>query len=162
VFRAAARELFGRELSPAQLVYKSRRARDPNFQEIALEVDGTEVLCFAKAYGLRNLANVVQLIKQRKCKYHYIEVMACPSGCLNGGGQVRATEPETPKALLERVSQLYASGIVAAEEPSQNLAVLELYRTWLDGIGGPLAQKLLHTQYRAVEKSEDHAVSTEW
>ena len=31
-------------------------------------------------------------IKQKKCDYHFVEVMACPSGCLNGGGQIKPTE----------------------------------------------------------------------
>ena len=38
------------------------------------------MLQFAAAYGFRNIQNIVQKLKRKKCPYHYIEVMACPSG----------------------------------------------------------------------------------
>ena len=44
---------------------------------------------FAQAYGFRNIQNVMRKIKQGKCDYDYVELMACPSGCTNGGGQVK-------------------------------------------------------------------------
>jgi len=40
------------------------------------------VLQFAAAYGFRNIQNIVQKMKRRKCPYQYIEVMACPTGIL--------------------------------------------------------------------------------
>jgi iron only hydrogenase large subunit-like protein len=43
-------------------------------------VEGKPVLKFALCYGFRNLQNVVRKIKMGKCEYHFIEVMACPSG----------------------------------------------------------------------------------
>lgn len=61
-----------------------------DFQECALEdSDGIVKLRFAHAYGFRSIQNLVQKLKRGKCTYQYVEVMACPSGCLNGGGQVR-------------------------------------------------------------------------
>jgi hypothetical protein len=45
-------------------------------------VEGRPVLKFALCYGFRNLQNFVRKIKMGKCEYHYIEVMACPSGTL--------------------------------------------------------------------------------
>ena len=41
-----------------------------------------------QAYGFRNIQTLVQKLKRGVCEYDYVEVMACPSGCLNGGGQV--------------------------------------------------------------------------
>ena len=41
-----------------------------------------------QAYGFRNIQTLVQKMKRRACQYDFVEVMACPSGCLNGGGQV--------------------------------------------------------------------------
>ena len=43
-------------------------------------MDGKSVLQFAAAYGFRNIQNLVQKLKRKKCQYHYVEVMACPSG----------------------------------------------------------------------------------
>ena len=43
----------------------------------------------ARVYGFKNIQNLVRQIKTKRCKYQYVEIMACPSGCLNGGGQVQ-------------------------------------------------------------------------
>ncbi len=50
------------------------------------------VFRFLRAYGFRNIQNVVKKLQKKgrnKSKYDYIEIMACPHGCLNGGGQIR-------------------------------------------------------------------------
>ena len=49
---------------------------------------------FALAYGFRNIQNVVRKIKQNKSPYAYVEMMACPSGCINGGGQIKVSSYE--------------------------------------------------------------------
>lgn len=54
--------------------------RNPDFREVTLEKDGKEVLKFAIANGFRNIQNLVQKLKRGKSPYHYVEVMACPSG----------------------------------------------------------------------------------
>ncbi|KAG8088518.1 hypothetical protein GUJ93_ZPchr0010g7851 [Zizania palustris] len=48
------------------------------------QVEGKPVLKFALCYGSKNMWNIVRKIKMGKCEYHFIEVMACPSGCLVG------------------------------------------------------------------------------
>ncbi len=54
--------------------------RNQDFQEVIVEVNGEPVLRFALAYGFRNIQNIVQKIKRKKLSYHFVEVMACPSG----------------------------------------------------------------------------------
>lgn len=54
--------------------------RNKDFQEVTLEKDGVVVLCFASTYGFRNIQNLVQKLKRGKSPYHFVEVMACPSG----------------------------------------------------------------------------------
>lgn len=49
-------------------------------KEATLEVDGVVVLRFAIANGFRNIQNLVQKLKSKRCQYNYVEVMACPSG----------------------------------------------------------------------------------
>ncbi|XP_069840171.1 cytosolic iron-sulfur assembly component 3 [Dendropsophus ebraccatus] len=145
IFRYAAQELFG--LHVDEIKYKPLKNKD--FQEVTLERDGEVLLQFALAYGFRNIQNLMQKLKRGRCAYHYVEVMACPSGCLNGGGQIRA-EGEAGKDLLQRVEQLYTS--VRTESPEQNAIVKELYERWLGGQDGPGVRGALHTQYHAVEK----------
>ena len=97
---------------------------------ILVQVEGRPALRFAAAYGFRNIQNLVQKMKRGKCPYHFVEVMACPSGtctlvhviysgipliktlspgCLNGGGQIRPGEGEPAKQLLTRVEAVYSS-----------------------------------------------------
>ena len=109
-FRRAANELHGVQLPPGPL--QMRTLRNADMRETALVVEGRTVLRFAQvclalaavagvlqgtsltaplccqAYGFRNIQTLVQKLKRGTCEYDYVEVMACPSGCLNGGGQV--------------------------------------------------------------------------
>ncbi|XP_045426298.1 cytosolic iron-sulfur assembly component 3 isoform X3 [Pipistrellus kuhlii] len=141
------------ELEPAPLDSVNK-----DFQEVTLESEGRVLLHFAAAYGFRNIQNLVQKLKRGRCPYHYVEVMACPSGCLNGGGQLKA--PEMPsKELLQHVEKLYS--MVRTEAPEDVPGVRELYEHWLRGEGSERASSLLHTSYHAVEKASS-GLSIRW
>ena len=75
-----------------------RRLRNDDFREVTLEVQGRPLLRFAAAYGFRNIQTLVRKIKRRTREYDFVEIMACPSACLNGGGQLRPARvgPFTP------------------------------------------------------------------
>ncbi|EOA95374.1 Nuclear prelamin A recognition factor-like protein, partial [Anas platyrhynchos] len=145
IYKYAAKELFGIQVDTIQ--YKPLKNKD--FQEVTLEKDGVVLLQFALAYGFRNIQNLVQKLKRGKSPYHYVEVMACPSGCLNGGGQIEL-EGESSKDGLQQVEKLYNS--LKAEIPEENRTVTELYEQWLGGTESEKAGKALHTEYHAVEK----------
>ena len=49
----------------------------------------------------------VRKMKRRNCEYDYVEVMACPSGCLNGGGQLKAGEGQSQQQLLDQLDAIY-------------------------------------------------------
>ena len=53
-----------------------------NEKKLNLQVEGKTVLKFALCYGFRNLQNVVRKIKEGKSDFHYLEIMACPSGLI--------------------------------------------------------------------------------
>ncbi|XP_071777354.1 cytosolic Fe-S cluster assembly factor narfl [Centroberyx gerrardi] len=146
VFTYAAKQLFGEEVT--QLTYKTLRNKD--FQEVTLEKDGEVLLCFAFAYGFRNIQNLVQKLKRGKSPYHFVEVMACPSGCLNGGGQLKALPDQSSKDLLQKVEELYKEERPRA--PEDDTRVADLYQSWLHSVGEERARELLHTQYHTVEK----------
>ena len=63
--------------------------RNKDFQEVTLEKEGQVLLHFAMAYGFRNIQNLVQRLKRGRCPYHYVEVMACPSGSSCNGQDTR-------------------------------------------------------------------------
>ncbi|XP_040134019.1 cytosolic iron-sulfur assembly component 3 isoform X2 [Ictidomys tridecemlineatus] len=141
------------ELEPAPLDGLNR-----DFQEVTLEREGQVLLHFATAYGFRNIQNLVQKIKRGRCPYHYVEVMACPSGCLNGGGQLKALDIPS-KDLLQQVESLYS--MVRMETPEDVPGVQELYQQWLQGESSERASRLLHTQYHAIEKPSS-GLSIRW
>ncbi|NXG83383.1 NARFL factor, partial [Stercorarius parasiticus] len=146
IYKHAAKELFGIQVDTIQ--YKPLKNKD--FQEVTLEKDGVILLQFALAYGFRNIQNLVQKLKRGKSPYHYVEVMACPSGCLNGGGQIKLGG-ESSKDQLQQVERLYES--LKTEIPEKNRTVNELYEQWLGGAESEKAAKALHTEYHAVEKT---------
>lgn len=146
VFTYAAKKLFGEEVK--ELTYKTLRNKD--FKEVTLEKDGVVLLCFASTYGFRNIQNLVQKLKRGKSPYHFVEVMACPSGCLNGGGQVKPLTGQNQKELLQKVEELYKAERPLT--PEDDTRVAELYQSWLHSVGEERAKELLHTQYHTVEK----------
>ena len=101
-------------------------------------------------HGTANAKKVLDDIKNggpfSEC--HFIEFMACPGGCLGGGGQPIPTTPEIRAARARAIySEDEAYGIRKSHE---NPAVWELYEKFLtDGPGGHISHKLLHTGYTA-------------
>ncbi|PSC72354.1 cytosolic Fe-S cluster assembly factor narfl [Micractinium conductrix] len=157
VFRAAAWQLFGQRLPPEPL--QTVVGRNTDLREVSLEVAGTTVLRFAAAYGFRNIQGLMRKIKLRRCEFDYVEIMACPSGCLNGGGQPKPRAGQSAAERLEQLELLYAAadgattggGGAAAQAQA---AVEELYGGWVGGPpGSAAARQLLHTQYHHREKT---------
>ncbi|XP_033631147.1 cytosolic Fe-S cluster assembly factor narfl-like [Asterias rubens] len=155
IFRYAARELF--DVSVDQIEYKMLKNKD--FKEATLEVDGEVKLKFALAYGFRNIQNLVQKVKRGRSPYHFVEVMACPAGCLNGGGQIRPQDNEQPKELLTRVETLYNS--LNTRKPEENHMTERLYSDWLGGAETEKAKAMLDTEYHPVEKM-NNALTIKW
>ena len=71
------------------------------------------VLRFALAYGFRNIQKVMRDLKRSRVDYDYVEVMACPSGCLNGGGQAK---PLTPSSAAAGAPKKVGSGGADVEQ----------------------------------------------
>lgn len=109
--------------------------------------------------GFRNIQNLVQRLKRGKSPYHYVEIMACPSGCLNGGAQVRPTGSVTSKELTFLLENTYNS--LPQINPEENETVWKLYRSWLGGQDSDKAVAMLHTEYSAVEKLST-ALNIKW
>lgn len=71
-----------------------------------LEVNDDMKLRGARVYGFKNIQNLIRKIKSKKCKYEYVEIMACPSGCLNGGGQI-LYEKVKPKIVFNELNETF-------------------------------------------------------
>jgi NADH-quinone oxidoreductase subunit G/[NiFe] hydrogenase diaphorase moiety small subunit len=101
-------------------------------------------------HGTANARKVLEDIKAGGAfsQCHFIEFMACPGGCIGGGGQPIPTSPEIRAA---RARAIYAEDASCQVRKShENPAVLRLYREFLtDGPGGAVSHRLLHTHYTA-------------
>ncbi|VVA93429.1 unnamed protein product [Arabis nemorensis] len=150
IFRHAAKALFGQTIE-GPLEFKTLRNSD--FREVALELEGKTVLKFALCYGFQNLQNIVRRVKTRKCDYHYVEIMACPAGCLNGGGQIKPKTGQSQKELIHSLEATYMDDTSLMVDPFQNPIAKRLYEEWLEEPGSNKAKKYLHTQYHPVVKS---------
>lgn len=149
IFRYAAKTLFNQDVK-GPLDFKTIRNSD--FQEVTLEVEGKTVLKFALCYGFRNLQNVVRKLKLGKCDYHYLEIMACPSGCLNGGGQLKPKPGQSGKDLIQALETTYMDNVLVAD-PFENPMVKSLYESWLEHPGSEKAKQHIHTEYHPIVKS---------
>ena len=115
-----------------------------DFKEGSIIINGKTVN-FAVVNGLHNAKEVLEQIKNKECKYDFIEVMACPGGCIAGGGQPIPTNKEI---VEKRMQALYINDKNNTIRRShENPAIIQLYEEFL---GRPLskkAEKLLHTNY---------------
>jgi len=108
------------------------------------------LLKFAIANGFRNIQNLVQKMKRKRCDYDFVEIMACPSGCLNGGAQLRPEGEQTSKDLIGWLEETY-SNINKSDLPEQNPLLSEILGSWLEG-NSDKRTSILHTEYHEVEK----------
>lgn len=119
-------------------------------KEAEVKLPGVEItLRVAVAHGLSNARRLLDKIKEGKAEYHFIEIMACPGGCISGGGQPRPADVNEFDALREqRIKGVYqADRELPLRKSHENPAVRELYDTYLGEIGGERAHQLLHTNY---------------
>ncbi len=107
--------------------------------EIKFTIEGEELKILV-IYGLQNAAPVMK-DKALLEKYHFIEVMTCPGGCIGGAGQ----PPGNPEIVEKRRAGLYSLGKDAAyPDAGENPQARQLYDDFLGPIGGQKARRLLH------------------
>lgn len=113
-------------------------------KETTLNVDGLE-LRMAVVSGLGNAGRLLRDIIEGRRNYHFVEVMTCRGGCINGGGQPFLTDPDRVKARMQMLYEIdrNASLRVAHENPS----IISLYGDFLKEPGSHDAHQLLHTEY---------------
>ncbi|KAL7989396.1 hypothetical protein Chor_012062 [Crotalus horridus] len=148
-----------RKISLKEISEVSFDTLNKDFQEVTLEKDGETVLRFAAAYGFRNIQNMILKLKKGKCSYHFVEVLACPGGCLNGNGQAQTEDGKPDKALLKQMEDVYAT--VPVQIPETNGPVQKLYQEWLEGMESSKAQESLHTKYN-MEKPTANSFDIKW
>jgi iron-only hydrogenase group A len=108
-------------------------------------LEGVE-LRVAVAHGLKNARVIMDQIKDGTSPYHFIEIMACPGGCIGGGGQ---PIPTNDKVRMERIKAIYEDDADCKLRKShENPEIKQIYDEFLkDGPLGHKSHKLLHTHY---------------
>ncbi len=98
------------------------------------------------AHGLGNARKLLDEVKGGKSKYHAIEIMACPGGCIGGGGQ--PYHHGDSEILKKRAAAIYTEDErKTIRQSHENPSIIKLYEEYLEEPGSALAHKLLHTDY---------------
>ena len=149
--RTAYESLTGKELE--KLDFEQVRGEE-GIKRATIKIGDIDVKV-AVAHGLGNAQTIMEEIKNGKADYQFVEIMACPGGCIMGGGQpiktakVRATKD---------VRKLRADALYTIDEKSkirkshENPVIKKLYQEYLVEPGGHKAHELLHTHYVKREK----------
>lgn len=144
--RTAVEVLSGKELS--HLEFHDVRGLD-GIKEANYDVAGMNVKV-AVTSGMINAKKLLKKVQSGEADYHFIEIMGCPGGCINGGGMPRVSADVrnyTDYRKL-RASVLYdIDNSMLIRKSHENPAVRELYDTYFGGPGSHKAHDVLHTTY---------------
>ncbi len=144
--RTAVETLTGEELPSVD--FTEVRGTE-GIKEATYKVAGMDVKV-AVASGLSNARKLLNMVKNGEADYHFIEIMGCPGGCVNGGGQ-----PQQPGNVRNTtdIRALRAKVLYDLDKDNpirkshENPAIKELYATYLGEPGSKKAHHLLHTTY---------------
>lgn len=118
-------------------------------KEATVPLNGV-TLKIAVAHTLANARKLLDKIRAGEADYQFIEVMACPGGCIGGGGQ---PVPVCAETRQKRIDSIYTVDERSTYRKShENPAIKELYATWLGKPLGERSHKLLHTHYQPQQR----------
>ena len=127
---------------------------EKGIKRATINIAGKEIKVVA-ASGLSNAKTILEEIKQGKADYQFVEIMACPGGCIMGGGQ--PIKSSKIRAEVD-VQKLRANALYSIDEKStirkshENPIIKKIYKEYLGNPGSKLAHELLHTKYTPREK----------
>ena len=145
--RTAYYAIMGENCAPDAFKNVRASSQETGVTEAEFELNG-QTLRIAAVSGLGNTRNLLKAIERGEKHYEFVEVMACPGGCIGGGGQPRTKLPRAVKTKEARIGGLYEADanykwVASYENP-------EIQALYIDFLGEPLGHKaheLLHTHY---------------
>ena len=165
VMEAALRTVYfkltGKESEPVE--FTAVRGHDAGIREASLDINGTTVNV-AIASGMKSAKVLLDEIREGKSKYQFIEIMGCPGGCINGGGQPYVRPcfmPNEADDILDTYKEKRAQALYSEDERQvlrqshKNPQIVELYEKFLGEPNSHKAHELLHTTYAAREGFND-------
>jgi len=121
------------------------RGLERGLKEAKIQINDIEVR-IGVAHGLGNARRLLEDIRDGKAFYHAIEIMACPGGCIDGGGQ--PYHHGDLNIVRARLNAIYEEDRRKQIRKShENPAVIAMYKEYMEEIGGRKAHSLLHTHY---------------
>ena len=149
--RTAQDTLTGKDLP--KIDFEQVRGGD-GIKRATINIAGKDINVVA-ASGLANARTILEEIKSGKANYQFVEIMACPGGCIMGGGQ--PIKSSKVRAEVD-VRKLRADALYSIDERSivrkshENPVMKKLYKDFLEKPGSEIAERLLHTTYTKREK----------
>ena len=149
--RTAQDALTGKDLE--KIDFEQVRGGD-GIKKATINIAGKEIK-IAAVSGLKNAQEILEEIKSGKSEYQFIEIMACPGGCVMGGGQpIKSSNERSEKDIRKlRADSLYTIDEKSTIRKShENPIVRKIYKDYLEKPGSHKAHELLHTKYEKREK----------
>ena len=149
--RTAADTIEGKNLG--QFEYTKVRG-SAGIKRASVNIAGKEIRVVV-ASGLRNARKIMNEIKNGKADYDFVEIMACPGGCVMGGGQ--PIKNSKTRSIVD-VRKLRAEALYTIDERSvirkshENPTIKTIYKEFFENPGSETAHKYLHTKYKKQEK----------
>ena len=153
VMEAALRTVYEKETGKELKSIEFKDVRGfKGIKEAAIKVGSKEVKV-AIAHTLANAKKVMDAIKAGTCDYTFIEIMACPGGCIGGGGQPIDTTMEIKKLRMDALYDIDQKNVI--RKSHENPDIQKLYADFLTAPLSEKAHALLHTHYHKVKKQHD-------
>ena len=149
--RTAADTLEGKDLK--EINYEAVRGKE-GIKKASVNIAGKEIKIVV-ASGLKNARIIMDEIRSGKADYQFVEIMACPGGCIMGGGQ--PIKSSKIRSTVD-VHKLRSDAIYSIDEKStirkshENPVVIEIYKEFFEKPCGHLSHKYLHTEYHEEKK----------
>ena len=156
VMEAALRtayEIMTGESAPINLLtYTPVRGLD-DVKEASVDMNGITVN-IAVIFGTKNASQFIEKMKTADKKYHFVEVMTCPGGCIGGGGQPKDTKYQGDLLRAKRIAGLYnRDQSMNLRKSHDNPEIQQLYKDFYQEPMSDLAENMLHTTY--IDRSKE-------
>ncbi len=141
IFRTLHYYMTGKEMQQPKIAdLRSNGA----IKEIELKI-GNKKLTAILVSGMGNIRPLLDSVAAGEVKAHFIEVMACPGGCVNGGGQPFGSSEKDVKARAKSIYEI--DEVETIKVAHKNPMVTDMYERFLEAPGSDLSKKYLHTRY---------------
>ena len=150
--RTAYKYLTGEDAPAKLLEFEPVRGME-SVKKATVKIKDLE-LKIAVIYGTKSAGEFINNLKKTDEKYHFIEVMTCPGGCIGGGGQPKGTLEKGDELRKKRIEGLYnRDRELKTKRSDENKELLELYKEFYGKPLSELSEKMLHTIY--IDRSEE-------